>query len=87
VPQGRGTFTTMTVEETSSRRDSRARTGPASSPTSSGCTTTFPVLTAAPCPEAGTLFGGEQQMLRSPRALMLRPRLMLLDEPSFGLRR
>ena len=45
----------------------------------------FPRLKERRRQQAGTLSGGEQQMLAVGRAMMLRPRLMLLDEPSFGL--
>ncbi len=85
VPQGRGTFTRLTVEENlqlgaMTRRD---RAGIAAD--IGRMYGYFPRLKERRLQQAGTLSGGEQQMLAVGRALMLWPRLMLLDEPSFGL--
>jgi branched-chain amino acid transport system ATP-binding protein len=85
VPQGRGTFSRQTVEENleigaMTRRD---RAGIAHD--MARVYGYFPRLKERRRQQAGTLSGGEQQMLAVGRAMMLRPRLMLLDEPSFGL--
>ncbi|WP_436638653.1 ABC transporter ATP-binding protein [Microbaculum sp. FT89] len=85
VPEGRGTFAAMTVEENLQLGAMTRRDTAAIAQDIERTYTYFPRLAERRRQQAGTLSGGEQQMLAISRALMLRPRLMLLDEPSFGL--
>jgi branched-chain amino acid transport system ATP-binding protein len=85
VPQGRGTFSRQTVEE-NLQIGAMTRWGRAEIAADiERVYGYFPRLKERRTQQAGTLSGGEQQMLAVGRAMMLRPRLMLLDEPSFGL--
>ena len=85
VPQGRGTFVRQTVEENLQIGAMTRRDHGAIASDIERVYGYFPRLRERRRQQAGTLSGGEQQMLAVGRAMMLRPRLMLLDEPSFGL--
>ena len=85
VPDGRGTFMELTVEENLRHGAYTRRDRAAVATDLERVFGYFPRLKERYRQQAGTLSGGEQQMLAISRALLVKPRLLLLDEPSFGL--
>jgi branched-chain amino acid transport system ATP-binding protein len=84
-PEGRGVFTQLSVRENLLIGAYRRRDAPGVAADYRRMGTIFPILAERADQAAGSLSGGEQEMLAIGRALMSRPRLLILDEPSLGL--
>ena len=85
VPQGRGVFPDLTVQENLMLGAYTQRDAPANATRLGEVIELFPMLHERRAQRAGTLSGGQQQMVAVGMALMPRPRLMMMDEPSIGL--
>jgi branched-chain amino acid transport system ATP-binding protein len=85
VPEGRGLFSALTVLENLELGAFSKRSRPMKEESLASVMSLFPILTKRQGQLAGKMSGGEQQMLAIGRALMSRPKLLMLDEPSLGL--
>ena len=85
MPEGRRVFPNLSVRENLELGSYRRGRSSAAAATSTASSTIFPRLKERWTQAAGTLSGGEQQMLAIGRGLMGEPRLLILDEPSLGL--
>jgi len=85
VPEGRGLFSGLTVAENLELGAFTRRARPEMKQTMAQLAGTFPIIRTRSRQLAGTMSGGEQQMLAIAKALMSKPKLLMLDEPSLGL--